>query len=156
MESQEADRRAREPGEAPGGSRHPRRRAAGLLRLAALVVPVLLLPLVSPGGPRLVSIVSPRPGEVFGVEGVYVMVRVPDDERVAPETLRVLLNGADVTGQLMTGQNGAVGRLYGVLDGENLLRIEVDAESWWADDRPFESAREVRFRVRPPQDTNRG
>jgi hypothetical protein len=124
--------------------------------VAALLGSALLLPLVSPGGPRLVSIVSPSPGEVFGLEGVFVMVRLPDDERVAPATLRVLLNGADVTGQLTTGQNGAVGRLYGVVDGENLLRIEVRAESWWADGRPFASAREVRFRVRPPLDANRG
>jgi hypothetical protein len=112
--------------------------------------------MASPGGPRLVSIVSPRPGEVVGLEGVLVVVRVRDDERAAPRNLRVLLNGADVTEELETGQNGAVGRLFGVLDGENLLRIEVEAASWWADGRRLECAREVRFRARPPLDANRG
>ena len=158
MESQDADRRGLARGEPTGGSPEPRRRGAGrrVLARTLLLVPGVLVLLVSPGGPRLVSIVSPRPGEVVGLEGVFVMVRVPDDERVAPETLRVLLNGADVTGELMTGQNGAVGRLHGLLDGENVLRIEVDAASWWADGRRFASGREVRFLVRPPLDTNRG
>lgn len=116
----------------------------------------VLISLVSPGGPDLVSIVSPQAGQVVGLEGVQVMVRFPDDGRIAPETLRILLNGADVTRSLTTGQNGAVGRLHGLLDGENVLRIEVEASSWWSDDRRFESGREVRFKRRPPPHLDRG
>jgi hypothetical protein len=157
VEPQDADRGPQAPWAAaqpppPGRGCVGRRLAPG----AALLASAALTLLVSPGGPGLVSIVSPRAGEVVGLEGVHVMARLPDDARVAPETLRVLLNGADVTRELDTGQNGAVGRLHGLLDGENVLRIEVEASSWWSDGRRFESGREVRFLVRPPLDTNRG
>jgi hypothetical protein len=101
-------------------------------------------------------VVAPHPGDVVGLGGVEVMVRVPDDGRAEPETLRVLLNGADVTERLTRGQNGAYGRLHGVLDGENVLRIEVEGPSFWHDGRPYASGREVRFHVRRPLDWNRG
>lgn len=84
------------------------------------------------------------------------MVQLPMDGRVDPDGLRVLLNGADVTDDLLTGRNGAHGRLHGLLDGENVLRFEVTGPSYWMDDRRFENAREVRFMVRRPLDTNRG
>lgn len=125
----------------------------GLLTLANCA---LMLLLISPGGPPLVVILSPEAGEVVGLEGVQVMVRVPDDGRADPETLRILLNGADVTEELITGQNGAVGRLHGLLDGENVLQIRVEAASWWFDGRPFQAGREVRFLARRPLDLDRG
>ncbi len=140
--------------ESPRGRRRPIWRwMAGFLGLLAAGG---LVALISPGGPGLVSVVSPRAGEVVGLEGVLVMVRVPEDDRVEADTLRVLLNGADVTQELTTGQNGAVGRLHGLLDGENVLRIEVEASSWWFDDRRFASSHEVRFFARRPLDLDRG
>lgn len=135
----------------------PRRRQSlwwtGVLTGVALCAVVTL---VSPGGPGLVSIVSPAPGDVVGLAGVEVMARVPNDGRIKPMSIRVLLNGADVTQQVTTGNNGAVGRLYGLLDGENVLRVEVEAASWWFDGRPFAAAREVRFTRRRPLDLDRG
>ena len=47
--------------------------------------------LVSPGGPGLVAIVSPQPGEVVGLAGVDVVARVPDDARVVPHRARTCL-----------------------------------------------------------------
>ena len=139
--------------ESPGGQRRRRAWWAGAVGVLALGALALL---ISPGGPALVSIESPEDGETVGIEGVWVMVRVPDDERVEADSLRVLLNGADVTPQLTTGQNGAVGRLHGLLDGENVLRVEVRARSFWSDDRHFERRREVRFFARRPLDLDRG
>jgi len=139
------------PGLAP-----PRRRrtlALGALTLANCAFMALL---VSPGGPALVSVVSPRPGEVVGLDGVRLVARVPVDGRVRPASLRVLLNGADVTGQVITARNGVVGQLHGLLDGENVVRVEVEASSWWLDDRPWAAAREVRFVARRPLDLDRG
>jgi hypothetical protein len=112
--------------------------------------------LVSPGGPDVVSVLSPQPGQVVGLSGVPVVAQVPVDGRVRPGSLRVLLNGADVTSQVITAQNGAVGQLHGVLDGENVLRVEVEASSWWLDGRPWSAAREVRFLARRPLDLDRG
>jgi hypothetical protein len=84
------------------------------------------------------------------------MVQFPDEESVAAETLRILLNGADMTGEITTADNGAYGRLYSVLDGENVLRFEVFGRRWWLPGLLLEEAREVRFLVRLPQDLNRG
>ena len=112
--------------------------------------------LVSPGGPGLVRILMPVAGEVVGLEGLELMARVPSDERVVPLSIRVYLNGADVTHQVTTGRNGAVGNVYGLLDGENVLRVEVDASSWWFDDRPYAAGREVRVFYRPRLDVDRG
>jgi len=143
--------------EARAGSRAPRgwarRGAALVLTLANCSLMALR---VSPGGPPLVSILSPGAGEVVGLEGVVVVARVPSDERVRPGTVRVLLNGADVTAQLVTARNGAVGRLHGLLDGENVLRVEVEARSWWLDGRPWAAGEEVRFLARRPLDLDRG
>ena len=137
-----------------------RARVRGIIRTLAVAATVLagvaVLALTSPGGPDLARVLAPRPGDVVGIEGVEVMVRLPDDGRADPATLRVLLNGADVTEQLIRGQNGAYGRLHGVLDGENTLRVLVEGASWELDDRPYEKAREVRFLVRRPLDADRG
>jgi hypothetical protein len=140
-------------------ARGPARRGSLRLWLSGVLAGMALsgaAALVSPGGPSLVSIVSPRAGQIVGLDGVELMVRVPDDGRVVPQSLRVYLNGADVTHQVTTGQNGAVGRLHGLLDGENVLRIEVEAGSWWFDDRQFAAGREVRFLRRRPLDLDRG
>jgi hypothetical protein len=142
-------------GRPPRGWRMPRWLRCAVALLAGLACAVLALA-VSPGGPHIVSVVTPRSGQVVGVEGVEVMLRLPEDGRAEPDSLRVLLNGADVTEDLTRARNGAYGRLHGVLDGENVLRIRVEGPSWWLDGRPYAKEREVRFQVRSPQDWNRG
>lgn len=122
--------------------------AAGLAAAAALAAGALT--------PSPFEVVQPTPGSVVGLGGVEVMVRFPSEERIAVETFRVLLNGADSTGEFTTGANGAYGRLHGLLDGENVLRFEVFGRRWWLPDLLVEEAREVRFLVRLPQDLDRG
>lgn len=99
------------------------------------------------GGP-LLELRSPAGGQILPQGGVDVLVRFPDAERVAHETFRCLLNGRDVTRELTRGENGAVGSLIGVRDGENLLRVEVFGRSVWLS-RFLEDSVEVTFRVRP-------
>ena len=133
--------------------RRARKMAVWALTLANCLLMALL---VSPGGPGLVSVVSPRPGEVVGLDGGRLIARIPVDRRVRAGSVRVFLNGADVTHQVITANNGAVGQLHGLLDGENVLRVEVEATSWWLDGRPWAAAREVRFLARRPLDLDRG
>jgi hypothetical protein len=104
----------------------------------------------------LADVLSPRPGAVVGLEGVEVLVRFRPGEATAPETFRALLNGADVTDLFQTGENGAYGRLHALLEGENVLRIEVFGRAPWRRGRWFEQAREVHVRLRPPLDASRG
>ncbi len=103
-----------------------------------------------PQGPVLVEIISPSPGDIVGIEGVEVFVRLSPGGRVMPETMRVLLNGADVTAALTTGENGAYGKLHALLDGENVLRVEVFGRVPWGEGRLFEQSREVVVRLRRP------
>lgn len=116
----------------------------------------LLAFLVLWGGAPLLELRSPRTGERVGTEGVEVAVRFPEIGRVAPETLRVLLNEADVTEALTTGENGAYGRLFALLDGENVLRVEVFARPRWPPWLLLEQRREVRIVHRRPLDVDRG
>lgn len=127
-------------------------RARPWLPLPALAL--LLVGLTLADG-ELMSVVSPREGSVVGAGGVEVVVRFPDEARVAAGTLRVLLNGADISEAITRGSNGAYGRLHGLLDGENVLRFEVFGRRWWLPGRLVEEAREVRFLVRQPQDLDR-
>jgi hypothetical protein len=108
------------------------------------------------GSPELLEVVAPRQGAVVGLDGVEVMVRFPSESRVAAQTFRVLLNGADMTHEITTGGNGAYGRLHSLLDGENVLRFEVFGRRWWLPGILVEEAREVHFLVRLPQSLNRG
>ena len=111
-----------------------------------------------PRGPVLMELVSPRPGTLVGIGGVELILRFPRDipgGGAVAETLRVLLNGADVTNTLTIGENGAYGLLPELLDGENVLRLEVSGRSPWRSHRLFEQVREVRVRHRPRLDWNR-
>jgi hypothetical protein len=99
---------------------------------------------------------KPSEGARVGVEGVEVLVRFPQRERVAPETFRLLVNGADVTSQLLTGSTGASGRVAGLLEGENLLRFEVHGDRGGWPGHFLPEAREVRILVRLPQGLDRG
>jgi hypothetical protein len=107
-------------------------------------------------GPSLLELESPRVGEVVGPRGLDVVVRFPEIERVAPETFRALLNGADVTDAFTTGENGAYGRLFALLDGENVLRVEVFAMPCWPPGLFLEYGREAPVIHRRPLDVNRG
>lgn len=109
-----------------------------------------------PGGEALLWVDSPIPGQIVPPGGVEVLVRFDPAQGVASETFRCLLNGVDVTHDLTTGENGAVGRLYQLLDGENVLRLEVFGRAWWSGDSLVQRAREVRFRSRRPIDLYRG
>ncbi|MEN8182542.1 MAG: hypothetical protein ABFS46_08410 [Myxococcota bacterium] len=99
---------------------------------------------------------SPQRDQVIGAEGVEVVVRFPSLARVAPETFRALLNGADVTSDFTTGENGAYGRLFSMLDGENVLRVEVFGWMPWPEGLMLEQGREVRVLHRRRLDVDRG
>jgi hypothetical protein len=111
---------------------------------------------VLPFGRPFLRLEAPAPGTVVGPEGLEVMVRFASGERVAPETFRVLLNGADVTESFTTGENGAVGRLHSLLDGENRLRAEVFGRSPLLPWLLVEQGHEVRVTHRRPLDLDRG
>jgi hypothetical protein len=134
--------------------RSPRRIRRWILLGAALLGAGALA--LSAATPVLMQVVQPAPGTVVGAAGVEVMVLFPPGSRVAVDTFRVLLNGADATSEFTTGTNGAYGRLHELLDGENRLRFEVFGRRWWLPGWLVEEAREVRFLVRQPQDLDRG
>ena len=120
--------------------------AAALLAAAAALAAG-----VRPLGPPLVELVAPVEGEV-GDEALEVLLRFPHTERTHPETLRVTLNGADVTDSFVVAGNGALGTVVLIVDGSNVLRIGVFGRAWWAGDRLVEHTAEHRFRVRRPID----
>ena len=126
---------------------------AGMGAVALLVVS--LWPSLPPNGPVLLEVVSPRPGATIGLDGIEVLVQFPQVE-AASETFRALLNGADVTDLLTTGENGCYGKLLGLLPGDNTLRLEVFGRVPWSGDQLFEQSREVRVRMRPPQNLDQG
>ena len=109
-----------------------------------------------PLGPPIIEITSPAAGEVLGNQQLEVFLLFPEPERTAAGTLRVLLNGADVTGSFETARNGAYGSVVHLVDGENVLRAEVFGRPWWPSDELVEQSAEVRFRVRRPIDRNWG
>jgi hypothetical protein len=131
-----------------------RRIGRNVLAATALVA-VALWPSLPPNGPVLMAVVSPAPGATIGLEGIEVLVQFPP-EGAAAETFRVLLNGADVTDLLTTGENGCYGQLVGLLPGDNLLRLEVFGRVPWSESQLFEQTREVRVRMRPPQNLDQG
>jgi hypothetical protein len=103
----------------------------------------------------LLEVVSPQSGDAIGLDGIELLVQFPG-AGAASETFRALLNGADVTDLLTTGENGCYGQLFGLLPGDNLLRLEVFGRVPWSDDQLFEQSREVRVRMRPPQNLDQG
>ena len=89
-----------------------------------------------------------------GLDGLELLVRFEPVGSVEPATARVLLNGADVTGQCTTGRNGIHARLHGLLDGDNRLRVEAFVRT--PAGLLVEQAREVEVRFRPPLGFDRG
>lgn len=99
------------------------------------------------GGP-LVEIRAPHPEQWVAQGGVDIVLRYPDASRTAPETLRCLLNGREVTSLLTLAENGAAGSVIGAVSGENLLRVQVFGRPWWG--RIYlEDTVELVFYVRP-------
>ena len=98
-------------------------------------------------GAPLLEIRSPQPAQLYAPGGVPVLVAYLDAERIAPGTLRCLLNGRDVTHQLTLGSNGAAGRVYPAREGRNSLRVEIYAQGFWTS-RYFEDSIEIDFQVR--------
>ena len=99
-------------------------------------------------GTPLIDVLRPSPGQQMPFGGVQVQVGFADGERVAVDTFRCLLNEQDVTHLLTLGSNGATGSVFGLVEGENRLRIEVFGKSWWSA-RYVQDARTVVFHVRP-------
>jgi hypothetical protein len=105
-------------------------------------------------GRPAIEVQSPRAGDRIGVEGLELLARFPPERGVEPSTVRVLLNGADVTAGCVAGRNGVHGRLYGLLDGENRLRVEAFARGpagLW-----IQESRDVRVHYRRPVGFDRG
>lgn len=105
------------------------------------------------GTPTL-EVRSPLDAQLYAPGGVPVLVAYVDAQRIAPGTLRCLLNGRDVTHQLTLGSNGAAGRVYPAREGRNSLRVEVYAQGLWTS-RYFEDSIEIDFRVRTAQRLDR-
>lgn len=99
---------------------------------------------------------APSAGARVGVEGVEVLARFEPAGRVEPSTVRVLLNGADVTADCVAASNGVHGRLHGLLEGENRVRVEGFARAPWPAGLLVAQAREVRVWFRPPPAFDRG
>lgn len=133
-----------------------RRRAARWLAVALLVLMAVGESFIPPRGGPFLSVEAPVAGQVVRPGGVDVLVRFASPSRVAPETFRCLLNGVDVTDALITGENGAAGRVHRLIDGENVLRLEVFGRPWWSGDSWVEEVREVRFRLKRRVDLLRG
>ena len=148
-------------GENPGKRRvgKPRgRRWRRAFRVSAAAVAAFLCcaHILSASTPSLLWVQAPVEGDVIGVGGVEVMIRFPRERQIEADSFVALLNGADVTQELITGANGAVGRLFGLLEGENTLHFEVRGDRGGVPDRFLPDVRDVRFLVRLPQGVNRG
>jgi len=62
---------------------------------------------------------------------VEIYVGFAPGGRVAWDTFRALLNGHDVTASMTLGRNGAHGKLLGLTEGQNQLRLQIFGRSWW-------------------------
>ena len=123
-------------------------RRAALLGGAGAAAGALLLASWLALGRSVIEVRSPDPDQRVGVDGIELLARFEPASAVEPATVRVLLNGADVTGACVTGRNGVHGRLQGLLDGENRVRIEAFVRG--PRGLLVEQSREVRVWFRPP------
>lgn len=81
-------------------------------------------------GMPLMELREPQGGVSYPQGGLAILVHFKDDEGVAVETFRCLLNGQDLTHQLTRGRNGAGGALFPVREGPNRLRLEIFGKGW--------------------------
>lgn len=143
-----------------------RRGEAAIARRAARwTLSLFLLPLlcggawllfVRPLGPGLIEITDPASDATVPHAALEVVVRFPHHDRTRSETFQVLLNGADVTQSFVAAENGAYGRLFLLVDGENVLRVAVFGRAWWGGERLVEHVEELHFTVRRPVDRHWG
>jgi hypothetical protein len=130
----------------------PRRPLAILLRQTATLAFAAFLALVGTWlwvrAAPLLDVQLPVPGQTVGHEGIELLVRFPSSGRARVSTFRALLNGADVTAGLDTAENGVYGTLQGLLDGENVLRLEVFGRPPWPIGPLWEETRELRINFR--------
>lgn len=119
----------------------------------AVAVAVVELARLGPLGPPLLEI-SLLPDEQTDVpdEALEVLVRFPYTDRTRSETLRVTLNGADVTDSFTIAENGAIGEVVMLVDGANVLRAAVFGRAWWGRGQLVEFTSERRFHVHRPID----
>ena len=106
-------------------------------------------------GRPLLDVHAPGAGGWRQVGGVRVLVRFSDEDRVAPETFRCLLNGRDVTDQLTVGANGVAGSVAPLLEGQNTLELQVFGRGWWGG-RYYQDGARIRLDARPPIGLDRG
>jgi len=83
------------------------------------------------GAPLFEVRLPPGAGEALRSGAIELFVGFAPGERVAWDTFRALLNGRDVTGELTLGRNGAHGKLLGLTEGRNQLRLQIFGRSWW-------------------------
>jgi hypothetical protein len=126
--------------------------AASLAGLAALACAGAWWAWLAPA----IALHAPAAGARVGVEGLELLARFEPAGRVEPATVRVLLNGADVTAACVTASNGIHGRLHGLLEGENRVRVEAFVRARWPAGLLVAQAREVRVWFRPPLGFDRG
>ena len=125
-------------------------------RLAGLALLLACAAILRSGEtPALFWVLKPTHRCRVGVEGVEVFVQFPERAPIDLASFRVLLNGADVTEDLLQGSNGATGQLFGVLDGVNTLHIEARSTAEGELAGRLES-RDLECVVRGPVDWNRG
>ena len=132
-------------------SRRPRRWGLALW----IGIPALGLALVAgifPLGPSLVELIAPAADVRSTNEAVEVLLRFPRTELTHPETLRVLVNGADVTDGFDVASNGAIGDVVLLVDGENRLEVSVFGRAWWSRQRLVEHRVELRITIERPID----
>ena len=132
-------------------SRRPRRWGPALW----IGIPALGLALVAgiyPLGPSLVELIAPAADVRSTNEAVEVLLRFPRTELTHPETLRVLVNGADVTDGFDVASNGAIGDVVLLVDGENRLEVSVFGRAWWSRQRLVEHRVELRITIERPID----
>jgi hypothetical protein len=130
-----------------------------LLRLTATLAFAAVLALVGTAlwvrAAPLLQVELPVPDQAVGHEGVELLVRFPASGRAQAPTFRALLNGADVTAGLDSAENGVHGTLHGLLDGENVLRLEVFGRPPWPSGVLWEETRELRVFFRRPVTVDR-
>lgn len=129
-------------------------RRVGLATAAALAL-VAAAAAAAMRVPGLLEVEMPGGDEVVGLGGFELLVRFDEEGRAEPSTFRALLNGADVTDQLETAPNGAHGRLPGLLEGPNRLRLEIFGRARWPWPIWVEESRELRVLYRPPPHLDR-
>ena len=129
-------------------------RRAVLLGGVGLTAGALLLAVWLGIGRPVIAVQSPDAGQRVGVDGIELLARFEPEDAVEPATVRVLLNGADVTAACVTGRNGVSGRLQGLLDGENRVRVEAFVRA--PGGLLVEQSREVRVWFRPPLGFDQG